>query len=67
MAFLSGLLADVLEWVIGKLASWITGEVKAAQHNAEVGKEAEQSVQPLKDAKTPEQIDAATHDALDHL
>lgn len=67
MSFLTGLLSSVLEWALSKFTSWIAALINTAKRQSQVDNEAQQSVQPLKDAKTPEEIDAATHDALDHL
>lgn len=67
MAFLSSigktLLLWVLEWTWGKFAAWL----KSRQRQEEIQKEAEASVEPLKQAETGKEIDDATDDAFRKL
>lgn len=67
MAFLSSIGKTialwVLEWTWGKLLSWW----KSRQQQEEIQREAEASVEPLKEAQTGAEIDRATDDALRKL
>lgn len=57
----------VLNFIVGKLAEAIATWWKKRQRHKEIDREAEKSTKPLKDAKTAEEIDHATDDALNGL
>lgn len=67
MAFLSGLMKIALDWAFNKLTEWIGGLVRFYQRKAQVEKEAEESVKPIKDAQTEKEIDDAARDLLGKL
>lgn len=57
----------VIDIVIGKLVAWAKSVIATREARKKAQEEAAKSVQPLKDAKTGEEIDKATNDALDHF
>lgn len=57
----------VLDWLLGKLTAWAGGLVRFYQRKAQVEKEAEESVKPIKDANTEKEIDSAARDLLGKL
>lgn len=67
MSFLTGIVSSLIEWGIGKLYSWLSGLAAIANRQKQVQDQAQQDVQPLKDAKTPQEIEDATKSSLDHM
>jgi hypothetical protein len=67
MSFLAALVADLVKWGLGKLFDLVSVAVKRMQRRSEVQKQAEDSVKPLKDAKSAEEIDRATDSTLGGL
>ena len=67
MGFWAQVLGYVLTAAGGWLVAHITIWIKAYLRKRQIEKEADNSVQPLKDAKTPEEIDESVHSALDDL
>lgn len=64
MSFLSWLGGLVLNFVWGKLTAFLTSLVAFLKRNKEIDDAAKESVKPLKNAQTGEEIDNATDDAL---
>ncbi len=67
MSFLTGLLADLVEWGIGKIYSWAKALVTKLENRSANQAAAAASVQPIKDANTGAQIDSATNSDLNGL
>lgn len=65
MGILNWLGKLFLEFIWGKLVAWLSGIAARFKRQKEIEKEAEESVKPLKDAKTADEIDKATDSALD--
>lgn len=72
MNFLGGLIAGfakaMLQWLgelLAKFFQYLYDKYQIFRKREKVDKEAKDSVQPLKDAKTKEEVDAATDSALD--
>lgn len=67
MAFLAGLAADLVEWLLTKV--WVAASALAEKlEKRSANKDAAQaSVQPLKGAKTGDEIDKATDSTLGGL
>lgn len=64
MTFLAGLAAQLLEWLLTKLGGAIVSLWQKLAKRSAIEDSAKESVQPLKDAKTGEEIDNATKDTL---
>lgn len=59
------LLKLIIDQVLTRLLEWATALVKKLSRRKEVKDQADASVKPLIDAKTPEEVRDATKDALD--
>ncbi len=57
----------ILNWLWGKASAFFIGLFNKIRRQKAVDQSSKDSVQPLKDAKTPEEIDAAADDALRKL
>lgn len=55
----------VLQFLLGKLIEWVKATKANYDAKKAIEKEARDSVQKLKDAKTAQEVDDATDDALD--
>lgn len=64
MTFLAGLVAKLLEYLVGDLVAWATTKYAAYQAKKAIEKAAADSVKKLKDAKTGKDIDDAAKDTL---
>lgn len=67
MTFLASLLAQIVEWLLSKGAAAITALISKLVKRKQIIDESQESVQPLKDATTGEQIDKATDSTLSGL
>jgi hypothetical protein len=65
MTFLTGLAAQMLQWILVGVASLVTALIVRQMRRAKIKKAAQASVEPLKKAKTAKEIDEAANDALD--
>lgn len=61
------LIKAALDWLWGKLANFIGALIAKFINRAEVKKDESASVDPLKNAKTAQEIEDATKSALDGL
>lgn len=64
---LAGIGKFVLDWLLAKLLAFAGGLVRVLMRRKEVEKNAEESVKPIKDAVTEEEIDESTRDTLGGL
>lgn len=64
MSFLVGVCAQLGEWLLTKLVGLVQGLIEKMMLRKKIEDDAKDSVQPLKDAKTGDEIDAASDDAL---
>jgi uncharacterized membrane protein YraQ (UPF0718 family) len=67
MTFLTGLAAQLIYMILGAVVSLVAAYVYTLMRRAQLEKQAKESVQPLKDAKTPKEIDDAADSTLDHF
>lgn len=65
MQFLAALLAQLLERILSMIGSAAIAAWKRVARRKEIAKQADESVQPLREAKTGEEIDRASDSALD--
>lgn len=65
MKFLVAVAAQVLQWLLEKLGSYLNAVFKRLKKEKEIEEEAKASVEDLKKAKTGEEVDKATDTALD--
>lgn len=61
------LLKLIIDQVLTRIIEWATALFKKLSRRQEIQKQAEESVKPLVDAKTPEEVRDATKDALDGI
>ncbi len=64
MAFLKTLAFWVMEWIMTKIVVLFTKARERMNRDERIKREAEKSVEPLKKAKTSDEIDKASDDAL---
>lgn len=65
MSWVASLLLPLIEWLIEKeLIPWVKKDIGDFKKSEENQKSSDQSVQPLKDAKTGEEVDHASDSAL---
>ena len=67
MGILSWISKIFLEVIIGKIASFFANIWRFLSRKEEIKKQEQDSVKPLKDAKTAEEIDRAADDALNNF
>lgn len=67
MGFLAALAADLVKWGIEKLSAWAVKTWHMLSRRKEIQKQSEDSVKPLKDATTGDEIDKATDSTLGGL
>lgn len=74
MPFLAALLKPLLDWVLDKLilfGGWVFSTIDKAMKKVRkqklIKEKADQSVEPLKKAKTAQEVDDAAKDALDNI
>lgn len=65
IGFLAGLGAKLLEFLLGDFLAWAGKKYADYQAKKAIEAASKESVKKLQDAKTPEDIDAASKDALD--
>ena len=65
MPFLTWIGNLFLNFIWSKLVAWVSGVAARLKRQKEVEKESQDSVQPLKDAKTADEIDQAARKSLD--
>ena len=65
MNFLAAVVSQFFQWVVTSVGAWLKQVWAAAARKKEAKKQSEESVEPLKQAETGEEIDRATDDALD--
>lgn len=64
MTFLATLCAQLAEWLLSKGWTALSDLFAKLARRSEIQKEADTSVQPLKDAKTGDAVDKATDSTL---
>ena len=64
---MSWLLSAFLDWLWGKLSSLLSALWLKKTTEEKIDQEAKDSVEPLKNAQTAEEIDKAADDALNHF
>lgn len=65
MSFLAAVVAQFFQLLLTKVGEWLKKLWAAAARKKEAKEKSEQSVEPLKQAETADEIDQATDDALD--
>jgi hypothetical protein len=60
-------LTFILNWLWGKLLAFLTLTTQKIIRKEEIKKEAEESVKPLEDAETADEIDKGADSALDNF
>lgn len=64
MTFLAALAANLVKWLLEKVGSFFFSLYQKLARRKQIESDAKASVQPLKDAKTPEEVDSATNSTL---
>ena len=55
----------LLDWFLSKIVAWVGAFIAKMKRRDEIKEESKESVEPLKKAKTEEEIDAAIPKSLD--
>lgn len=64
---LTAIISNVVVAILGAIGGWLLKVLHIARQDAATDKQEQESVEPLKKAKTAEEIDKASDDALGGL
>lgn len=66
MDLIAAVFAKIGEWLLSKLSAFVAAAIQTAIRRKKIDDASGDSVQPLKDAKTGDEIDKASDSALDN-